>query len=89
VRLALKLMNANDLQGLIKAEWGRLADILKKEQTPEGRLGEIFLTLLSRPPTSEEAARYAAYIERKKGHKNAYEDVYWVLLNSTELIFNH
>ena len=31
IRLALKLMNANDLQGLIKAEWGRLADILKKE----------------------------------------------------------
>jgi hypothetical protein len=89
VRLALKLMNANDLQGLIKAEWGRLADILKKEQTPEGRLTEIFLTLLSRPPTAEEMERYVGYVERKKGHKNAYEDVYWVLLNSTELIFNH
>ena len=89
VRLALKLMNANDLQGLIKAEWGRLADILKREETPEGRLGEIFLTLLCRPPNAEEKERFLEYIQRKKGHKNAYEDIYWVLVNSTELIFNH
>src|SRR6185295_2562026 len=46
VRLALKLMNSNDLQGLVKAEWGRLADILKKQTAPEERLAEIFLTLL-------------------------------------------
>ncbi len=89
VRLALKLMNSNDLQGLVRAEWGRLADILKREETPEGRLGEIFLTLLSRPPTAVERERYLAYIQKKKGAKNAYEDIYWVLLNSTELIFNH
>jgi len=89
IRLALKLMNSNDLQGLIKAEWGRLADILKKEESPEGRLNEIFLTLVSRPPTAAEKDRYVAYIQRKKGHKSAYEDIYWVLVNSTELIFNH
>lgn len=89
VRLALKLMNSNDLQGLVKAEWGRLADILKKEASPEGRLEEIFLTILSRPPTAVEKERYLAYLQRKSGAKNAYEDIYWVLINSTELIFNH
>jgi hypothetical protein len=89
VRLALKLMNSNDLQGLVKAEWGRLADILKKESSPEGRLEEIFLTILSRPPKADEKERYLAYIQRKSGSKNAYEDIYWVLINSTELIFNH
>ena len=89
VRLALKLMNSNDLQGLVKAEWGRLADILKKQASPEDRLGEIFLTLLSRPPRADERERYVAYLQRKKDAKSAYEDVYWVLLNSSELIFNH
>jgi hypothetical protein len=89
VRLALKLMNSNDLQGLIKAEWGRMADILKREESPEGRLSEIFLTLLSRPPSAAEKERYLAYIRMKKGAKTAYEDIYWVLVNSTELIFNH
>lgn len=89
VRLALKLMNSGDLQGLVKAEVGRLAEILKKEQTPEGRLLEIFYTLLSRPPTAPERERYLDYVKRKKGDKKAYEDIYWVLLNSTELFFNH
>jgi hypothetical protein len=89
VRLALKLMNSNDLQNLVKAEWGRLGDILKKEQTPEGRLVEIFYTLLSRPPAAEERERFLGYLQKKKGDKKAYEDVYWVLLNSTELFFNH
>ena len=89
VRLALKLMNGNDLQGLLKAEFGRLGDIMKKEKTPEGRLTEIFLTLLSRPPRAEEKERYLAYLQRKKGEPKAYEDVYWTLLNSTELFFNH
>jgi hypothetical protein len=89
VRLALKLMNSNDLQGLIKAEWGRLADILKRAESPEARLDEIFLTLLSRPARADEKARYLEYLQKKKHHKNAYEDVYWVLVNSTELIFNH
>jgi hypothetical protein len=89
VRLALKLMNGNDLQGLLKAEFGRLGDIMKKEKTPEGRITEIFLTLLSRPPRADEKERYLAYIQRKKGESKAYEDVYWTLLNSTELFFNH
>jgi len=89
VRLALKLMNSNDLQNLVKAEWGRLAEIMKKEKTPEGRLSEIFYTLLSRPPDAQEKARYLAYIQRKNGDKKAYEDIYWVLLNSSEMIFNH
>ncbi|HLY10906.1 MAG TPA: DUF1549 domain-containing protein [Planctomycetota bacterium] len=89
VRLALKLMNSNDLQGLVRAEWGRLADILKKDPSPEGRLNEIFLTVLSRPPRPAEKERYLAYLQRKNGGKAAYEDIYWVLINSTELIFNH
>lgn len=89
VRLALKLMNSKDLQGLVRADWGRLAEILKKEERPELRLNEIFLTLVSRPPSLPELERYLLYLDRKKGGKGAYEDIYWVLLNSTELIFNH
>jgi hypothetical protein len=89
VRLALKLMNSKDLQGLVRAEWGRLAEILRKVETPEGRITEIFYTLLSRPPRAEERDRYLAYVGRKSGDKKAYEDIYWVLLNSSELFFNH
>ena len=89
VRLALKLMNSNDLQGLVKAEWGRLAEILKERESAPDRLNEIFYTLLSRPPHADEKERYLEYLKRKNGDKKAFEDVYWVLLNSSELYFNH
>jgi hypothetical protein len=89
VRLALKLMNSGDLQGLVKAEWGKLAAILKAERTSEGRLTGIFYALLSRPPTAAERERYLAYVGKKKENNKAFEDVYWTLLNSTEFIFNH
>jgi hypothetical protein len=89
MRLALRLMNNNDLQGLIKAEWGRLAEIMKKEEPAVGKIEEIFLTILSRPPTPQERASYVQYVEGKKGAKGAFEDIYWVLLNSTEFFFNH
>jgi len=89
VRLALKLMNSNDLQNLVKAEWGKLKGILESTKKPDERVAEIFYTLLGRPPTAEERGRYVSYIETKHGKKEAYEDVYWTLLNSTELYFNH
>ena len=89
VRLALRLMNNKDLQGLVKAEWGRLAKVLAENESPEARVREIFYAVLSRPPSDEELARYLAHVKRRKGDKASYEDVYWVLLNSTEFFFNH
>ena len=82
-------MNSNDLQGLVKAEWGRLAEILKEHPSAEDRLTEIFYTLLSRPPRADEKQRYLYYLKSKREDKKAFEDIYWVLLNSTELYFNH
>jgi hypothetical protein len=87
VRLALKLMNSPDLQGLLKAEWGRMAELLRRETSAEGRVREIFLTLLSRPPSAEELSRHLKHVEMKKASKESFEDVYWVLLNSGEFMF--
>jgi hypothetical protein len=88
VRLALKLMNGKDLQGLVNAGWGRLAEALKAEKTAEGRVERIYLTLLSRPPDIGERARAVAHVQGKRDAV-AYEDLFWVLLNSTEFFFNH
>jgi hypothetical protein len=89
VRLALRLMNNGDLQGLVKAEWGRLKELLAKEATPEGRVREIFYVVLARPPSAEELATYVGHVKKRNGDKQAYEDLYWVLFNSTESFFNH
>jgi hypothetical protein len=88
-RLALKMMNGTDLQNLVKANWGVLAEILKDEKDAPARVERIFQTILSRGPDGEEKSRYLAYIKRKKDAPSAYEDVYWTLINSTEFFFNH
>ncbi len=89
VRLALKLANGKDLQGLVSVNWGILKEIVAQNETPEARVDAIFVALLARSPSDEERDRYVAYVKKKKGKDGAWEDVYWAVLNSTELLFNH
>ena len=88
VRLALKLMNGKDLQGLVKAGWGRLAEVLKAQKSPAARVDLLYLTLLSRPPDAGEKARALEHVAKRQDAA-AYEDLFWVLMNSTEYFFNH
>jgi hypothetical protein len=56
------------------------------------RIDALFLAALTRKPTPEEREKFASYIDRggPSGDKNkALADVFWVLLNSTEFLFNH
>jgi Protein of unknown function (DUF1549)/Protein of unknown function (DUF1553) len=56
------------------------------------KVDAVFFTLLTRAPTVEEAEKFTSYVERggPSGDKDqALADVYWVLLNSTEFLFNH
>lgn len=89
VRRSLKLANGKDLQGLVSVNWGRLKEIFEESKTPEARIEAIFVALLARAPTTDEKTRYLAYVTKKKNADAAWEDVYWVVLNSTELLFNH
>jgi hypothetical protein len=49
----------------------------------------LFLTALSRRPTSEEAKRIEGYLEARKDPRAGYRGVLWVLLNSAEFAVNH
>ncbi len=56
------------------------------------KIDALFLTAVCRPPTAEERESLASYVDRggPSGDKNkALADVFWVLLNSTEFLFNH
>ncbi|AMV25050.1 hypothetical protein VT84_11680 [Gemmata sp. SH-PL17] len=56
------------------------------------RVSNLFLTAFARNPTPEELERYASYVDRggaKNDKKQALADVFWVLLNSSEFLFNH
>ena len=55
------------------------------------RVQFIYLTVLSRKPTSKEQTYFQRYLERSlyTDKDLAYEDLYWVLLNSAEFSLNH
>lgn len=55
------------------------------------RVQFIYLTVLSRKPTSQEQNFFQRYLERSlyRSKDLAYEDLYWVLLNSAEFAHNH
>ena len=66
-------------------------DVLKKWRDPADRLEYIYLNVLSRLPTAKEKTYFQRYMERSlyQNKDLAYEDLYWVLLNSAEFSLNH
>jgi hypothetical protein len=49
-----------------------------------------YLAVLSRRPTSEEAAHFEAALRDKNLKRGQHlEDLYWALINSTEFSWNH
>ena len=66
-------------------------DILKRWRTPADRVDQIYLTVLSRPPTIGEKSYFQRYLTSSlyRNKNLVYEDLYWALLNSAEFALNH
>jgi hypothetical protein len=48
-----------------------------------------YLSVLNRYPTDEEKLHFVGRLEKAEARNAAIEDLFWVLLNSTELAWNH
>lgn len=73
-------------------EYGSFVNyVLGKSREPMERMEHIYLNVLSRLPTSKEKTYFQRYLERSlyRNKDLAYEDLYWVLLNSAEFSLNH
>jgi hypothetical protein len=91
---ALMLMNGQflgDQTGLERSE--ALAAIVDMPGwDTRQRVEALFLTAFARQPTSDELDKFASYVDRGGATGNANKalaDVFWVLLNSPEFLFNH
>ncbi len=65
--------------------------VLEKWRDPVDRIEYLYLNILSRLPTAQEKTYFQRYLERSlyRNKDLAYEDIYWVLLNSAEFSLNH
>lgn len=82
---ALMMMNNDKLNDRIAA--GRatlLGEVLKETPDDMEALNRIYRTVLARKPTGRESDRCRAYLEQVGDRTEAFEDILWALVNSTE-----
>lgn len=68
---------------------GMLDRLLEDKKNPEDIFDGIYLATLSRVPTEREREICMRQLKKWDEYCNAYEDVFWALLNSNEFFFNH
>ncbi|HEY7155254.1 MAG TPA: DUF1549 and DUF1553 domain-containing protein [Gemmataceae bacterium] len=86
----LFLNNSSQLRQMIQRRKGNLADKLLASKEPwERRVEELFLSVLTRPPTDEERKKLVAYLSAEGKPESLVEEAIWALLNTAEFRFNH
>ncbi|WP_165250688.1 DUF1549 domain-containing protein [Paludisphaera soli] len=84
---ALFLMNGPIVHNRTQARPGTpLGAILARSAGDREALDALYLQVLSRRPTPKEVAVCGEYLGKAGDRKEAFEDVYWSLVNSTEFL---
>ena len=84
----LYMLNSSHIQR--KLEQGpRLRAIFVSKRKLDGKVQELYLTILSRFPTQQERKIVGQYLQPVDGKRNPVVDVAWALINSTEFLYRH
>ena len=91
---ALMLMNGQFMTEVTSLEKGEVLVAIAEMPSwdTKQRVTALFLSAFARQPTPDELERYSSYVDRggiNNDKKRALADVFWVLLNSPEFLFNH
>ena len=84
---ALFMMNSPQINGQIRANFGtRLAQLVRKYRDNQDAVSELYLMVLAREPSVKEMAICREYIDELGNRNEAFEDLMWSLVNSSEFI---
>lgn len=86
---ALHLMNSSDTTDKVQSRHGRAYQLSNSPLTSDEIIEELYLTTLSRLPTTEERDLMSTPFLEATSRREAIEDVLWTLLNTKEFVFNH
>jgi hypothetical protein len=86
---ALALLNSQAIQDKIKSPDGTLSEMLKSGMPDAEILETLYLSALSRRPTSTESRVLLDLISKAPNRDEGFQDALWALLNSKEFLFNH
>jgi hypothetical protein len=83
---ALYLMNSPEVNRAISARGGVVDKILQEFPDNRAAAEAAYLKILSRRPTRDELETIARYFSQSTNRREAFEDLVWALVNSTEFI---
>jgi hypothetical protein len=87
---ALFVANGSTIRGWLAPRAGNLTDRLLRLKDSKVVADELYLSILTRSPASEETEEVAKYlVGRDKDRPAALQDMAWALLASAEFRFNH
>ena len=90
VKGALYLMHESKIQKCLESGSATLVEDLLKEESNQVAIDQLFVRLLTRKPTDEEAKQLSAYLEKNKNRRSeALANIAWAMLTSTEFVVNH
>lgn len=86
----LHLLNSSQVQGKIERSWKIKSLLQGKRREPAVVIRDVWLAVLSRPPSFNEEQEALAHMrDGKLGLKQAIDDVVWALVNSKEFLYRH
>ena len=84
---ALALMNFPPLTNALRADGNtRLGQILANNKDDSDAIAELYLSFLARDPSKKELSIATEYLQQVGNRREAFEDLAWSLLNSSEFI---
>ena len=86
---ALFLANGPLVRGWLAPRDGNLTDRLLKAATPDALSDELYLSVYTRLPSTEERKEVADFLAKAKNRPAAIQELIWALLASAEFRFNH
>ena len=90
VKGALFWRNSAEIQKLLNRHSGNLIDRLTKIKQTNSLVEELYLAVLSRHPTNDEASVMTAFLnDSNADRETAIRDAAWALLTSVEFYVNH
>jgi hypothetical protein len=87
VQQSLLMMNSPAFRGAISGMGNtRLAQILRTQKDDQDALSEVYLLALAREPSDREVKLAQQYVRDVDNRTEAFEDLLWSLLNSSEFL---
>ncbi len=89
IQQALFMMNSDIANRFVADPESPISNMAESRDGMKTRMEELSLRILSRPATASERRRFRNHVNNAESKLQGFQDVAWVMLNSTEFFYIH